>query len=388
MRLCVALALVAMFASSAAVAAENDGKDQAKKGAKGKGKGKKKKKGKKGEPEGPNMDSTGTDPALKEQSDKGQFAPTGVTGELKAQEEASRPVKVEAPFVAPPHDKFVVFGDFVLGFGRSPRPGPASEGETTDATAFSLVAGARYDFFPAFTAGVLIPWSTANMKLPSRTDSEQEMAFGSPQILMEYRFELSRVTRLPIFLGVGIPIAQGDPDPNSAEEVAARQNTVNLHADASRGWRDGELYGVKRLPITIGLGLTYHNRGLRAHAYDKLIIGIDTGTTLRLHPYEAGKLVINDTSVRNVTLAGFTYDLMDKPELWAGADVWVVYNAVEPLDFESEAVDPSPLQLVAEPRLGIRLGKLRPNLGFIFPVGGRLHEAGISAVRAHIDYVF
>jgi hypothetical protein len=375
MRLCVALALVSILASSVAVAAP------------GKGKGKGKKAKEKEVPAGPNMDSN--DPVYKEESDEGRYAPKGVTGELKAKEEAQAKAKVRPKkYVPPPRDPFVVFGDIVLGFGKSPKPGPDVAGETTDATLLALSVGAAYDLFPRFTAGVRVPWTTASMELESGVDSEQEMAFGSPIVFTEYRAPLSRVTTLPILFAIGIPIAQGDPDPNAADEVARRRGTVNLLADAAQGWRDSELYGVKRLPIVFGLGVRHVAEGFEFHAYDKLVVGIDTGTKLLPATYPEGNLVIEKASLRNVTLVGFTYDLIDKPVLWAGLEAWLAYTPIQPIDFESSATDPTPLQFVAEPRAGARFGKFRPSLGLVFPIGGRLADSGISGVRVHVDYAF
>lgn len=374
MRLCVALALVSMFASSAAVAAEGK-KKNAKKDSKEEG--------------APGQSLDGNDPVYTEQSEEGRYAPKGVTGELKAKEEAKirRPKKKK--YVPPPRDEFVVFGDLVFGFGKAPRPGPAVDGETTDATLITVVAGASYDFFPRFTAGVRVPWSTASMDLRSGTGSEQEMSFGSPEITGEYRISLSRVTTLPIFFGIGIPLAQGQADPNTTDEIAARQANVNLLADAAQGWREGELFGIQRMPIVLGFGVRYLAPGFMFHAYDKIITGIDTGTRLLPAAYAGdGRLVINDASLRNVTLVGFTYDLIDEPAIWAGLDAWLAYTALEPLEFESSATDPTPLQFVAEPRAGARFGKLRPSLGLIFPIGGRLADSGISGVRLHVDYAF
>lgn len=386
MRVCVALALVAaMFASSAAIAAEGSGKEGAKKAAKGK-RGKKGKKGKKSEPEGPNMDSN--DPVYRETSEKGRFAPQGVTGELKAKEEAVKvEARVETPYVPPPRDRFVVFADMALGFGRAPKPGPDVQGETTDATTFSFVAGARYDFLPEFSAGVRIPWSTASMDRPDLR-TEQDMAFGSPQILAEYRVELSRVTTLPIILGVGLPLAQGNWDPNS-DLIDRRKGEVNLHADASRGYQDGELFAPYRLPVVVGAGIDLRGPSLNAHGYTKFVLGVDTGTELRPDNDDLeGTLVVESMALRNVTLAGFTYRLIEEIDFWAGLDAWFAYNFIEPLEYESDAVDQPRLQFVPEVRTGASFGKLRPSLGFLFPIGGRLQEADARAVRLRVDYAF
>lgn len=391
-----ALVLIALIGSTSAVASAQSGREGTKKVQKGKKKPKKKKKEK--APEGPNMDSN--DPVAREVSDPGQYAPRGATGELKAQQDAEEAAKRPKPrpkeFVAPPHDPLVVFGDFVLGFGEAPRPGPAFS-KTTDGTVFSAVLGATFDIVPELSVGALIPWSTASMVRGGPFGNEQEMVFGSPKIFGEYRVKLSPRANVPIQLGVGIPLTPGNPDPNAdygtAEHVAWRKAAVSYHADAVRGWKDGELFAPKRVPVTLSGGLDYHNGALRAYGYDKLIFGIDTGTTLvePSTPYPSGgRLVVNKVAFRNVLFGGATYDIFQGPDLWAGLDAWLVYDAVKAIDYESGsgAVEPSPFQFVIEPRVGMRFGKLRPNIGFIYPLGGRLGEAGSTAFRAKIDYAF
>lgn len=381
MRLCVALALVSIFAGSAAFAAE---------GAKGKAK-----KGKKrSKPNTPVETLDGVDPIGKERSDGGRYMPTGLTGKLKARQEqqlyeeevARRPKK---KYVPPPRDRFIAFGDVVLGLGRAPRPAPAVDGMTTHALVISAYLGARYDFSPKLTGGIRVPWSTASMELAGSTKTEQEFALGSPQIWGEYRLSPSLVTTVPIFFGIGIPLAQGDSDPNTLDEIGRRRATVNLLADAAHGWRDGELFGVKRLPVMAGIGVQYQAPALVIRAYDKLVAGIDIGPALLPTAYVDGKLVANRVSLRNVLFAGATYDLLAKPvTIWAGLDAWMAYSAVEAADFESSATDPSPIQFVIEPRVGVNIKKLRPSFGFVFPMGGQLSESEMTAFRLHVDYAF
>ncbi|HEY8944259.1 MAG TPA: hypothetical protein VIM73_08350 [Polyangiaceae bacterium] len=371
----MALALVSILASSVAVAAPGKGKS---------------KRGKRAKKNVPVQTLDGNDPVNTEGSEDGRYAPKGVTGQLKAEEQA-RAAKARKPpkaYVPPPRDPFVLLGDVVVGLGRAPKPGPATDAKTTDATLVSVVVGADYDIFPRFTAGVRIPWSTASMELPSGLTSEQEMAFGSPLVFGEYRVSLSRVTTLPIVFGVGVPLAQGLADPNALDDVSRRQGTVNRLADAARGWKESELYGVERFPIVLGIGLRYRAPRFEFHAYDRLVAGMDTGTRLTPNASEQGLLVVKNASVRNVTLVGVTYDLIEDPQIWAGLDAWLAYTAAEPIEFESPATDPTRLQFVAEPRAGARFGPFQPSIGLIFPIGGRLAESGISGVRLHVDYAF
>jgi hypothetical protein len=381
MRWCVALALISTLVSPDALAAGKGGKGAKKKKAKA---------------PAVTMDTGGSDPVAKEKSDGGPYRPKGATGALaeKEKEETSKE-EVEEIVKATPRDKAVVFGDFVLGFGQAPKPGPAGGGQnkTADTMAVGAVVGAAFDLSKTFTLGIRIPWATASVDRVSRSGTDNSMAFGSPELMGEVRHPLSELWSLPIFFGIGVPLAQGDPDPSNATPVNDRAKAnVGLVMDAASGWRDGELWAPKRLPLVLGVGVQHEKRALEFHAYTKLVAGINLGTKLRnpleFGPAQLGQLKLNSVSLRDVTLVGMRYSFVSKPVLWAGADLWLVYSPLEPIKFDSSATPPSNFQFVGEPRLGAAFGKLRPSLGFIYPLGGRLADAGIAGVRAHLDYAF
>lgn len=380
MRWCVALALISTLVSPDAFAAGKGGKNAKKKNK---------------EP-AVTMDTGGADPVAKEHSDAGPYAPKGATGALAEKVETEKDKKEEEEIVkAKPRDKHVVFGDFVFGFGQAPKPGPAGgeQNKTQQAKAVGVVLGAAFDLSPKFTVGLRIPWSTAMVDRITKNGSDSSMAFGTPVLTGELRHPLSELWSLPILFGLGVPLAQGDPDPSSTTPIndSARAR-VGLIMDAATGWKDGELYAPKRLPVVLGVGVQHAKHNLEFHAYTKVVVGINLGTEIR-KPDEwgdarVGTLKANGVSLRDVTLAGIQYEFLHKPVLWAGADLWVVYNALEPVKFDSPATPPSPFQFVGEPRLGAAFGKVRPSLGFIFPLGGRLADAGIAGLRAHVDVAF
>lgn len=375
MRWCVALALIFTLLSPDALAA-------------GKGKNAKKKK-----EAGPNMDAVGADPVSKEHSDGGPYTPKGKTGALAEKVEAK--AEVEEVIKAKPRDKFVVFGDFLLGFGRAPKPGPASadRDKTQKATAFGLVLGGAYDLSKTFTLGLRVPWSTATIERGTRAGSDAAMTFGSPELFGELRHPLTELWTLPVLFGIGIPLAQGNPDPSGTDITASAKNAASSLIDAAGGWKDGELYQPKRLPLIVGVGVRHEGQSLEFHASTKLVAGINLGTDIRDPKVygsdptgQLGEVKAKAISLRDVTLVGIRYDLSKK--FWVGADAWLVYNAIEPVQYESSANPPTHFQFVGEPRVGAAFGKLRPSLGFIYPLGGRLAETEIFGLRAHIDYAF
>lgn len=379
MRTCVALALASILTSAPALAQDDEDED--------KGKDEDEKEEKSG---GSGMD--GSDPAYTETSDKGPYAPKGKTGKLAESKNAE--VEVEEILKAKPRDKLVLFGEVFAGFGSTPLPGPAAAGTSPDATVFTLLVGGGYDISPAFTAGIRIPWSTASIDGTAGGEGFSDNAFGSPELLGEYRVSLSPITTLPILFGLGIPLAQGNPDPSAIEIGPQRKSAVNALADAAQGWRDGELYMPKRLPIVLGAGIRHQRKALDAYASSKFVFGINLGTEITNPDLFAtgggGELKVNSVSMRNVTLAGATYVFLKKPQLWGGVDTWMVIEMMDPVAYESiESVEtPSPFEFVLEPRLGAMFGQLRPSLGLVVPLGGELGDAGMIGLRIHADYAF
>ena len=51
----------------------------------------------------------------------------------------------------------------------------------------------------------------------------------------EYRVSLNRLTTIPIIFGVGIPVAQGNPDQTGTDTTGHQQAYVNSLADATSG---------------------------------------------------------------------------------------------------------------------------------------------------------
>jgi hypothetical protein len=379
MRSCVAVALFLTLLSPEALAAG--------KGAKG---------GKKAaKTAGPNMDSTG-DPTPQETSDSGPYKPTGKTGPLaekiKTDEEVEEIVKARA------RDKHVVFADLVIGFGRAPIPGPASQENnwTADALSFGAVVGGMLDLSPKFSLGLRIPYSVVAIDtlVNNKVSKETTTVFGSPEIFAEYRYQLSELTTLPLLVGLGLPIAQGDPDPSAVSYTDRSKAQANWVADAANGWRDGELYQPKRVPLVLGIGIQHETKKLVFRASTKMGIGFNIGEQI-VNPKafgsgnvgtDLGTIKLYPVAFRDVTLAGVTWDAASK--LWLGLDAWLAWNLLEGVKFESSATPPSPFQFVVEPKVGLRFGNVRPAASFIYPIGGRLRDSGIQGVRLHADFAF
>ena len=352
---------------------------------------KKPKAGKK-EPEKPgvSMASTGADPAESEKSDDGPFAPEGKTGELAEKQEQGEEVKEVEKGRA--RDKIVVFGEVLIGFGKVVLPSPTHEA-TRKGTSVTLMAGGTYDFSPALTAGLRVPWTTATIKQPNQQNLGSQ-ALGAPEIFGEYRVSLNKLTSVPITFGLGVPVAQGNPDltSKSSDGAGVAQDEVNRMADAASGWKDSELFQPKRLPIVVGAGIRHERRAFELHAHAKFVLlpALNTDVKNPNDPDGAGTYKINGFALREVTSLGGSYNFLDDPVVYAGLDFALVWSAIHTVEFESSqnATPPSRLQAVLEPRVGARFGIVSPSVSYVAPPGGRLGEAGVGGIRLHVDVAF
>ena len=339
--------------------------------------------GKKAAPKKPVETMDAGDPVAKEQSEKKVAAEEAETEEERSERERQS----DAAEVAKTHarDKVGVFGNILVGFGKAPIPDPTAQDTTGKTTSFTFMAGGHYDVSPAFTLGVRIPWTVGSQTQRDGL-STTVSALGTPELMGEYRVGLSPFSRLPIFFGLGIPIAQGNYD----TVKSLRQTYLNDVADAASGYRDPELFGPKRLPIIVGVGIDYDRKAINLHAATKFVAGVKVGGTIPDPVTTAGTYELKSVSFRNVTSAGVAYQFLDKPKLYGALDSWLAYSAINPDEFESNrgASSPTRFQVVFEPRVGARLGKISPSVGYIFPIGGRLADSSISGLELHCDVAF
>ena len=344
-------------------------------------------KGKKGAPAEPvaTLDQ-GQDPTSKEESDKKAAKVVPPTDEEIAAQEA----KADAAEVKKrrARDKFGLFANVLVGFGKAPAPRPSIDdlpvGKTTSGT---FMAGGYYDLSPDFTLAARLPWTVGSQRQPDG-GTQTVTALGALELMGEYRVTLSPFTRLPILFGLGLPIAQGTYN----DDAGLRQTQLNAMADAASGYRDPELFGPKRLPLIAGVGVDYQRKALSLRAATKFVLGVKVGGELSNagSADEAGTYKLKGVTLRNVTSAGVSYDFLDRPKLFGALDTWLAYSAINAVEYTSNigATPPTRFQVVVEPRLGARFGKIAPSIGYIFPIGGRLADTSTSGLELHCDFAF
>jgi hypothetical protein len=334
--------------------------------------------------DGPSAAATWTDPIDQEKSDKGPYTPH------KDDSDAPRPAAKHAPDKGRQRDKLVVFGQLIIGFGKAPENNPDFS-PSNKGTVLGFQVGGRYDVSKDVTLGLRIPITTATVK----QDTGQNLsttAFGAPELLGEYRLSLSRLTSLPISFGVGVPIAQGNPDPTGSDTPGHAKDLVNRLADSTSGWKDSELFQPKRLPIIVGVGIHHDRKDWEAHADAKFVLLPALSTTVSAPNQDAtlGTYKIRGFGMREVTTVGASYNILDKPLLYAGLDFSVIWTPIQGVDFDplADVNRPSALQAVLEPKVGARFGAISPSVGYILPLGGRLGSGGNGGIRLLVSAAF
>ena len=337
------------------------------------------------------------DPVDTERSDDGPYKPKGKTGE--AAEKQEEKVEVEEVVKAKPRDKIVAFGEALIGFGKAPPPPNAGDlNGTGDGTGVTLQVGGRYVLNPKMSLGVRVPWTTATIESTETGIDQSSTAFGSPLLFLEYRVGLTPLTTLPIFFGVGVPVAQGNPDRWGTDDSGKPAAETNMLADAASGWKDGELFMPKRLPLVLGIGIRNERKAVELEAKTKIAVLVNIGGEIS-NPggaltetvgQDSGTLKIPAVALRNVTTAGVKWEFLPKPALFVGLDGSLVFYPLPAVDYEpvTNPTGPSPFQVVFEPRVGAKFGKITPTASYVLPIGGQLADAGVGGVRLHVDVAF
>jgi hypothetical protein len=343
----------------------------------------KKPKDKKKADDGPTAAQTWTDPIDAEKSDKGPYTPQ------KDESDEPKPEPKSAPDKGRQRDKLAVFGQLIIGFGKAPLNNPTFE-PGGKATVLGFQLGGRYDVSKNLSIGLRIPITTATVK-QTNGQNQSTTAFGAPELMGEYRLSLSRLTTVPIAFGIGVPVAQGEPDYTSLDTAGRARDYVNRLADSTSGWRDSELFQPKRLPIILGGGVRHERKDWELHADLKFVFLPALGTKVYSPNNDMrGTYERSGFALREVTTLGGSYNFLNKPLLYGGLDFSLIWTPIHTFDFDAggNVTRPSAFQAVLEPKVGARFGAVSPSVGYILPLGGRLGDAGNGGIRLHVSAAF
>lgn len=349
------------------------------------------KKNNKKEPAGPSL-AEGADPVDEETSDDGRFTPKGKTGKLKEKtKKKTKPEQIEEI----PRKKINVFADILAVWGTPPEPDaqPIYD-KDENVTGFGFVIGGTYDLKPELSLGLRIPFTRADFQTTTRMygipfDGTAN-ALGNPEVIAQYRKKLSPGVFVPIDVGLGIPFAQGDPDPTSIDHPAAAKAMANRSMDAGTGWHDSELYYVGRVPVKASIGYLRQRVTWNFHASTKLVAApkirgaLEVEGDLDTMVAEVEEYKYNPVALRNITEVGAAWNPW--AGIWIGLDAWLGINIIDELERVSQATPPSAFQWVLEPGLGYDFEFLKVNLSYIKPLGGRLEDIQGARLTAEMGF--
>lgn len=326
---------------------------------------------------GPSLESEGSDPVDSEVADSdAPFVPRGKKTEDERAEDdsADRLAQRKAKPLG-------VHGDVLIGFGETPLPGPV-DSRAPDATAVGLVLGVAYAVSSELSLGLDLPWTTASYEATGDQGQidESANALGNPMLRLEYRL-VKPSFDIPLRFGVGIPVAQGEPDPTSADRAKLAQTQTQLTADASRAWREGEYYAVGRMPVTLGAGIEFPGTFEFSAAETLLLAPKIRGEVSVPTGLSNGETKLNSMMLRSVTDVSAGYWFIE--QLGAGIRGSLIYNIIDAVDYEADTdvTQPSPLQLALEPQVRGNYKGVTGFIGYLVPLGGQLGDAKMSGIR-------
>jgi hypothetical protein len=329
---------------------------------------------------------------------EGPFAPKGKTGKLKEATPSADAKGDEATAAPPPAEKPGMAGvDLVYGFGSA---GTSSEG--MDLAVASFIIGGAYQVTPAIGLRLRFPLATGKITETSSginttyggpSGGYNAAAFGNLEVAGNYTVDMGPRTKLPIELAFTPPTSNGDYFRPSDDKVRGGRYRVNTAAQVSRGMEEDALFASHRFGIIPGARLRFRGTAIETGAFLKVPIliragGEDPRNTPSTDP-NAPVYTLNSTVIEVVAGGSFYYGIVaNKIDL--GLRAWVAAMSAEFIDSKLPgATGPDKIQFVLEPQVRGSFGPVRPALGFIWPIGGRLGgDPAVKGLRIDLGVVF
>jgi hypothetical protein len=355
---------------------------------------------KKDDKPGTSMEEGGKDPSQTETFEAGQFVPgkkkpKGTTeceeGDEDCEEEAAKSEEGKEKEAEPKKTfkarKTVgLFGEALIGFGKAPEPGPAGSNTTGDSTSFGFMLGGHVDVTSPFRVMLRVPLTTGKVKSAGGAPKDvSETALGVPEVAGRLRLGDPGETEFALKLGVGVPIAQGNPDVTDTTDARGfTQARLQRVANAANGWHDPELYAMKRLPVSPSLLFLYRASKVRLNGEFKTVFLPKIAGGVSNPNYGGGTIEQHDLGVWALLGGSVSYEVLAKK--YIALAMWATYELGHDYTWEG-GNPPSPFQFVMEPRLLAQFGKFVPSVGFVVPLGGQL-GGNMFGLRVHLDVVF
>jgi hypothetical protein len=357
---------------------------------------------------GSSMDEGGKDPSASETFEAGQFVPGKkktidtkicAEGDEECEEESANAAEEGKEKEAEPKKTYKakktigVFAEGLIGFGKAPQPGPATpaasgvpSNTTGDSTSFGFLVGGHFDVSSPFRLMLRVPITTGTIKTYGNQKAN-ETALGAPELAGRLRLGDPGETEWAIKLGIGIPVAQGNPDVTDISDARGyTQARLQRVANAANGWHDPELYAMKRLPVTPSLQFLYRATKIRVNGELKAVFLPKIGGGVSKADFSPnGTYEANGLGMWTILGGSFSYEIITR-KLFGALAAWATYEIAHDYTWEG-GNPPSPFQFVIEPRVLAQFGKVVPSVGFVVPLGGQL-GGNIYGLRLHVDVVF
>jgi hypothetical protein len=287
--------------------------------------------------------------------------------------------------------------DIVYGFGSAGQP---SEG--FDLAVASFVVGGAYQVSPTVGLRLRVPFATGkitetsnglNTPFGSGNGGYNAAAFGNVEVAGSYTIDLGTRTKLPIELAFTPPTSGGDYFRPSDDQARGRRYRVNSAAQISRGLEDDALFAPHRFGIIPAGRLRFRTASMDVGAFLKVPIliragGEDARNTFPL-PAQTPEYKLNSTVIEVVAGGSFYYTVVaNKVDL--GLRAWATAMSAEYIDAALPgATAPDKFQFVLEPQVRASFGPVRPAVGFIWPIGGRIGgDKTANGLRIDLGVVF
>jgi len=308
------------------------------------------------------------------EDDAGPFAPKGKTGKLREAEQAELAPK-EEPEAPPPKEKpYGVGADIVYGIGRA-GSGTDVGSAPVEFKVASIVLGVFYQADPKINARLRFPISTGGIDGAdpgqfTEPGNFSATAAGNVEMGMTYNMDQGPHTKLPLDIGLFLPVASGDRFPPPEGNGRQRAYLINSAAQWSRGLEEDALFAPHRLSLVPKLGLRYAAGGISTGGYIKtpLILRMGGGDP----PSPPDEYAIKSAVFQGVIGGDFRFDV-SRNKIDVGLRAWLSWQSSEYIErMLASSTPPSKIQFALEPQLRASFGQLKAVLGVVLPIGGRL----------------
>ena len=310
--------------------------------------------------------------------DAGPFAPKGKTGKLREAEESENAPKPEPEAPPPPDKKYGVGANIVYGMGSS---GSGTETGSTpiDYKVASITLAGTYQADKNINARFRFPFSTGSIE--AGAPAYNASAVGNIELGMTYTSEMGPHTKLPLDIGLYLPVASGDRFPPPEDPGRERSFRINTAAQWAHGLEEDALFAPHRLSLVPGIALRSSAGGITAGGFLKLplMLRVGGGDPPPVAPSQTDPTYTIAGAVFEAVVGGdFRFDL-SRNKMDIGLRAWMTWMSSEYVKVELPGTTAPPrLQIVAEPQFRAMFGQVKAILGIILPIEGRIAQGELQ----------